>query len=44
MITYLILLTLAALLGFAAGFVSGVKNANSSKLAKVKAVVDCCKK
>lgn len=40
MITTLILITLAALVGFAAGFIAGAKNANSKKLAAIKAAAD----
>lgn len=44
MITCFILITLAAIAGFAAGFVAGVKNAASGKVAKAKAIVDTLKR
>jgi len=40
----MITILLSILVGFAGGFVAGVKNANSSKLAKAKSALDALKK
>jgi len=40
----MITILLSILVGFAGGFYAGVKNANSSKLAKAKDILDTFKK
>lgn len=40
MITTLFILVLTALVSFAAGFIAGAKNANSKKVAAIKAAAD----
>lgn len=41
--SYVILALVSAALGFAAGFYAGIKNANSSKLAKGKELLSALK-
>jgi len=40
----MITILLSILVGFAGGFYAGVKNANSSKVAKAKSALDALKK
>lgn len=42
--SYIIVSLVSLALGFAAGFFAGVKNANSSKVAKAKEVLDTIQK